>query len=112
MESMRDTYITYRAYDALSPINQSTGQPLLTNPKNLFQSCESFFSLFPQKVADDMKADTGYDAWKSIVYEKNKMPFDSSNISANSFDTPQETKDAQEKAQIKDAENNKLYEAK
>jgi cobaltochelatase CobS len=112
MESMRDTYITYRAYDALSPINQSTGQPLLTNPKNLFQSCESFFSLFPEKIATEMKNDTDYDAWKQIVYQKNQLPFDSANISANNFDTPQEIKEAQDKAQLKDAENNKLYEAK
>jgi hypothetical protein len=104
MESMRDTYRVYRDYENRG---MAGGQLLISKPKTLQQAAESFFSLFPENVATQMKQDTGYEAWKQVIDQKNSMPInDPMNMN---FDTPTEIQEAQSKAQIHDEQKNKIY---
>ena len=107
MMAVRDTYRVFRAYDTMSPISSATGEPLITSPKSINQAMESFFSLFPDNIADTLKEETRYDSFLKIVEEKNNMPFvDENNMD---FDTPQEVQNCLAIAKKRDAEINKIY---
>jgi cobaltochelatase CobS len=105
MESIRDTYIVYRTYE--NRVTSPSGDALIKNPKTVQQACESFFSLFPTNIADDMKAATDYDAFKAVILEKNLMPIvDPMNLN---FDTPKEKSEALALAEQHDLIKNKIY---
>jgi cobaltochelatase CobS len=105
MESVRDTYIVYRTAD--DRILNPSGEPLIKNPKTIQQACESFFSLFPTNIMEDMKRETDYDAFKAIINEKNAMPIiDPMNLN---FDTAQEKATALAMAEQHDLAKNKIY---
>jgi hypothetical protein len=105
MESVRDTYIVYRT--AESRINAPNGESLIKNPKTIQQACESFFSLFPLNIQEDMKRETDYEGFKQIILEKNAMPI--VDPQSMSFDTPQENANALAMAEKHDLEKNKIY---
>jgi hypothetical protein len=68
---------------------------------------ESFFSLFPENIADTLKEDTNYSDFLKVVADKNNVPFvDANNMD---FDTPKELQDCLAIAQKRDAEINKIY---
>jgi hypothetical protein len=105
MESLRDTYIVYRT--AENRIQSPNGESLIKNPKTLQQASESFFSLFPTNIQDDMKQQTDYDTFKATIAEKNAMPItDPQNLN---FDTPQEKANALSMAETHDRDKNKIY---
>lgn len=105
MESVRDTYIVYRT--AEDRLNSPNGDSLIKNPKTIQQACESFFSLFPLNIQEDMKRDTDYDGFKTIIAEKNAIAIaDPNNMD---FDTPQEKATALKMAQDHDLIKNKIY---
>jgi cobaltochelatase CobS len=109
MESMRDTYLVYRTYNEQL---MSGGRSIITNPKSLEQSCESFFSLFPVNIADKMKEDTDYNGFKRIIQSKNEMPVSvGASFADISFDTESEFAAAVRMASDHDAEKSKLYNA-
>jgi hypothetical protein len=104
MESMRDTYRVYRDYEDKLVTG---GEKLITNPKTLQQACESFFSLFPTNVVEQMKNDTDYQGFTNIIAEKNRTPLtDPMNMN---FDTQMETEQALKIAMKNDADKNKIY---
>jgi cobaltochelatase CobS len=105
MESVRDTYIVYRT--AESRINAPNGESLIKNPKTIQQACESFFSLFPLNIQEDMKRETDYEGFKQIIMEKNAMPI--VDPQSMNFDTPQEKANALAMAEKHDLEKNKIY---
>lgn len=105
MESIRDTYIVYRTAD--DRILNPSGETLIKNPKTIQQACESFFSLFPTNIIDDMKRETDYEGFKTTIIEKNAMPLtDPMNLN---FDTEQEKSTALAMAQQHDLDKNKIY---
>lgn len=107
MMAVRDTYRVFRAYDTMSPISSATGEPLISSPKSINQAMESFFSLFPENIADTLKEDTNYSDFLQVVADKNNVPFvDANNMD---FDTPKELQDCLAIAQKRDAEINKIY---
>jgi len=107
MMAVRDTYRVFRAYDTMSPISSATGEPLISSPKSINQAMESFFSLFPENIADTLKEDTNYSDFLQVVTDKNNVPFvDANNMD---FDTPKELQDCLAIAQKRDAEINKIY---
>jgi cobaltochelatase CobS len=107
MMAVRDTYRVFRAYDTMSPISAATGEPLISSPKSINQAMESFFSLFPDNISQQLKEDTKYDDFLKIVEEKNNVPFvDANNMD---FDTPKEVSDCLAIAKKRDAEINKIY---
>ena len=107
MMAVRDTYRVFRAYDTMSPISAATGEPLISSPKSINQAMESFFSLFPENIADTLKEDTNYTDFLQVVADKNNVPFvDANNMD---FDTPKELQDCLAIAQRRDAEINKIY---
>jgi cobaltochelatase CobS len=107
MMAVRDTYRVFRAYDTMSPISAATGEPLISSPKSINQAMESFFSLFPDNISQQLKEDTKYDDFLEIVEEKNNVPFvDANNMD---FDTPKEVSDCLAIAKKRDTEINKIY---
>jgi hypothetical protein len=105
MESLRDTYIVYRT--AENRIKSPNGESLIKNPKTLQQAAESFFSLFPSNIQDDMKNATDYEGFKAVIVEKNAMPIvDPQNLN---FDTAQEKANALSMAETHDRDKNKIY---
>jgi len=107
MMAVRDTYRVFRAYDTMSPISSATGEPLIKSPKSINQAMESFFSLFPENISDELKKETKYADFLKVVEQKNNVPFvDENNMD---FDTPKEVQDCLAIAQKRDAEINKIY---
>jgi hypothetical protein len=110
MESLRDTYKIYRTYDEV--LKSASGTPLISQPKSLQQACESFFSLFPRNVADELKKITDYDGFKTIISAKNNEPLPTDYPSSPmNFDTPQEIADANAKALANDQTKSQIYNA-
>jgi hypothetical protein len=107
MENLRDTYIAYRTYDL--NIVQPNGKSLVEKPKTLAQGLESFFSLFPKNIADDMKTQTQYSDFADVVAQKNAMPIDVNNLSSMNFDTQSEINNALKIAEKHDKEKSTIY---
>jgi len=91
MQNLRETYIVYR--ETLMQNKQGV-QSLISNPKTIIESLETFFSLFKPATRDALMSDpkTSLREFARIVEEKNKMPFDATNIN---FDTPEEMAEGQ-----------------
>jgi hypothetical protein len=110
MESLRDTYKIYRTYD--TALKSANGTPLISQPKSLQQACESFFSLFPNNVANELKNLTDYDGFKATILLKNQEPLPSDFPSSPmNFDTPQEIADANAIALANDQSKSQVYNA-
>jgi hypothetical protein len=110
MESLRDSYKIYRTYDEV--LKSASGTPLISQPKSLQQACESFFSLFPRNVADELKNITDYNGFKTTIAEKNMLPLPTDYPSSPmNFDTPQEVADANAIALANDQSKSQIYNA-
>jgi hypothetical protein len=107
MENLRDTYIAYRTYDL--NIVQPSGKSLIDKPKTLAQGLESFFSLFPKNIADDMKSVSNFIGFLKEVETKNTMPIDVNNLSAMNFDTSEEIKNSIAIAEKHDKSKSSIY---
>ena len=96
MLNVKATYETYR--DVLLKIKnaQTSGVmgELITKPKTIIESMESFFNLLKPTQKEAIMKDTDFDGFKKIVEKKNKMPF--YNDKENNFDTPEEVLQGQE----------------
>jgi len=106
MINAKETYRTYR--DVLDDM-KNNNVDLVTNPKTLIDTMDSFFDLFKPAIRENMINAVDYDGFKMIVKEKDKMPWTNSrnqdpNRKQNDFDTPSELKDA--KALITELEQN------
>jgi len=86
MQNLRETYIVYR--ETLMQ-NKKGVQSLISNPKTIIESLETFFSLFKPATRDALMSDpeTSLKQFVKIVEQKNKMKFDPTDIN---FDTPDE----------------------
>ena len=88
--NVKATYDTYR--DVLlktknAKMSGSTTQ-LISKPKTIIESMESFFNLLKSTQKDAIMKETDFNGFKKIVLEKNKMPF--YDDKENNFDTPAE----------------------
>jgi hypothetical protein len=90
-------------------IVQPNGKSLVEKPKTLAQGLESFFSLFPKNIADDMKTQTQYSDFANVVAQKNAMPIDVNNLSSMNFDTQSEINNALKIAEKHDKEKSTIY---
>jgi hypothetical protein len=98
---------TYRAYRDVLDDMKNNNVDLVTNPKTIVDTMESFFDLFKPAVRENMVNAVDFDGFKKIVKEKDKMPWTNSrnqdpNRKPNNFDSPSEMKEAQ--ALIKELE--------
>jgi hypothetical protein len=89
MINAKATYYEYRklkqnAVQGSTAINANTA---ISNPKTLIDTMENFFGLFKQSTKDALIAEVNFDAFKAIVKEKDKMPF---NAASPDFDTASE----------------------
>lgn len=82
MENLRETYKVYREAKA-NPSSTSA----IKNPKTIIDSMETFFSLFKETPKAAILNEVDFRQFKKIVEQKDKMPFDASNIN---FDTAAE----------------------
>jgi|GEM_PF-995531 len=105
MINVKATYIAYR--DVLSKTSSQLTQTSATigdtgttttpitqavsSPKTIIESMEFFFGLFKPAIKDTIIKDTNFDAFKRIVAEKNKMPYDPD---APNFDTQKDIDEA------------------
>lgn len=104
MENARQTYYVYR--DVMQKNKSAKTASLITEPKTLENTMETFFELFKdvQKQAIMQKAD--YEGFKKIIAEKNKMPFDKD---APNFNTPTELTEAEDMVRaFEQANKNKI----
>jgi hypothetical protein len=82
---------------------------LIDKPKTLAQGLESFFSLFPKNIADDMKKVSNFIGFLKEVETKNTMPIDVNNLSAMNFDTSEEIKNSVAIAEKHDISKSSIY---
>jgi cobaltochelatase CobS len=93
MINAKETYRTYR--DVLDEIKTGKAN-LISSPKTLIDTMDEFFNLFKPAQKESIIDMVGYEEFKRIVAEKNKMPYvHSSNKVANDFNTPAEIAEAQ-----------------
>ena len=96
MQNVKATYNAYR--DVLLKIKNAktsgaTSQ-LVSKPKTIIESMESFFNLLKPTQKDAIMKETDFNGFKKIVLEKNKMPF--YDDKENNFDTPAEVQEGEE----------------
>jgi cobaltochelatase CobS len=96
MLNVKATYDTYR--DVLlktknAKMSGATSQ-LISKPKTIIESMESFFNLLKPTQKDAIMKDTDFNGFKKIVLEKNKMPF--YDDKENNFDTPNEIQEGED----------------
>jgi cobaltochelatase CobS len=96
MLNVKATYNSYR--DVLLKIKNAktsgaTSQ-LISKPKTIIESMESFFNLLKSTQKDAIMKETDFNGFKKIVLEKNKMPF--YDDKENNFDTPTEIQEGEE----------------
>jgi cobaltochelatase CobS len=87
---------TYRVYRDVMDDMKSNKVDMITSPKTLVQTMDSFFDLFKpaQKTAIEQEVD--YNNFKTILKEKDKMPYiHSRNKQMNDFNTATEMSEAQ-----------------
>jgi cobaltochelatase CobS len=97
MINAKETYRTYR--DVLDDM-KNNNVDLVTNPKTIVDTMESFFDLFKPAIRENIVDAVDFEGFKKIVKEKDKMPWTNSrnqdpNRKPNNFDTPSEMKEAQ-----------------
>ena len=96
MLNVKATYNTYR--DVLLKIKnaQTSGSmtELISKPKTIIESMESFFNLLKPTQKDAIMQETNFNEFKKTVEKKNKMPF--FNDKENNFDTPEEIQEGED----------------
>lgn len=107
---MINTRATYEAYrDVVDKISKQRGKisnQAITQPKTIIESMDNFFGLFKEAPRRAIIEGVDYDAFKRLVAEKNKMPY---NPDAPDFDTPQEIREAQELIRLNEEEIRRRY---
>jgi cobaltochelatase CobS len=94
MQSLRDTYITYRnVMEKLPKKNPQNANIPIIYPKTIIESYNSFFALFKPATRSAILSKIDFDAFKKVVAQKDKMPYNEANPN---FDTPDEIREAQE----------------
>ena len=88
---------TYRVYRDIELEKASGKMDMVTNPKTLKDTMDSFFELFKPAQKDAIINEVDYTRFLQIVEEKNKMPYYSSadKTKSNDFNTPSEMTEAQ-----------------
>ena len=82
MINMKFTYLAYREVKGsvknVSILDKETGKSkeAISNPKTVIQAMETFFALFKPAQIQPLKDKCGFDAFKRVVEEKNKKPYD------------------------------------
>jgi cobaltochelatase CobS len=92
MINARETYKVYR--DIVGGINVQKGgvnSQAITNPKTLVETLDNFFNLFKEVPRRTIKEAVDYEGFKTIILEKNNMPY---NPDVPDFNTPQEEAEA------------------
>ena len=100
MQNLKATYEVYR----VEKESQTQGLAnAITNPKTIIEALETFFELFKPVTRTALIAELNIDAFKAIIAEKDKMPYDPSNPD---FNTASEITTAEK--MIKDYEDTQL----
>ena len=100
MQNLKATYEVYR----VEKESQTQGLAnAITNPKTIIEALETFFELFKPVTRTALIAELNIDAFKAIIAEKDKMPYDPSNPN---FNTATEITTAEK--MIKDYEDTQL----
>ncbi len=83
---------TYRVYRDVELDKKNKKMDMVTQPKTLINTMDSLFELFKPAQKDAITQEVGYEDFKKIVEEKNKMPYNHSNdkTKGNDFNTPAE----------------------
>lgn len=88
MINVKATYCAYRAVvDKVLEKKGNIQNSAITNPKTIIESLEDFFGLFKPTTRETIEREVNFEAFKQIVAEKNKMPF---NPDAPDFNTQAE----------------------
>lgn len=90
MQNLKSTYDVYRIEKEKIDKGMAT---IITNPKTLIDSLNTFFELFKPSTRAALLAELDIDGFKRIVAEKDKMPYDPK---APNFNTPSEVQEAQQ----------------
>lgn len=96
MLNVKSTYNTYRDVLLKTKNAKTSGatSQLVSKPKTIIESMESFFNLLKPTQKDAIMKETDFNGFKKIVLEKNKMPF--YDDKENNFDTPAEIQEGEE----------------
>jgi cobaltochelatase CobS len=88
---------TYRVYRDIELDKANGKMDMVSNPKTLKDTMDSFFDLFKPAQKDAIINEVDYQGFLKIVEEKNKMPYFSSSdkTKSNDFNTPTEMSEAQ-----------------
>jgi cobaltochelatase CobS len=87
---------TYRVYRDVMDDMKSNKVDMITSPKTLIQTMDSFFDLFKPAQAIAIIKEVDYENFKQVLKEKEKMPYiHSRNKQMNDFNTPTEMSEAQ-----------------
>jgi hypothetical protein len=88
MVNLKWTYCAYReVIDKVAKSKGNINNDAITNPKTIIDSLNDFFNLFKPAIKDAIISEVGYEGFKRILAQKDKMPFD---VAKPDFDTPQE----------------------
>lgn len=90
MQNLKATYDVYRIEKEKMEKGLAT---VITNPKTIIDSLNTFFELFKPSTRAALLAELDIDGFKRVVAEKDKMPFDKK---APNFNTPSEVQEAQQ----------------
>jgi hypothetical protein len=90
MQNLKSTYEVYRIEKEK---NEKGVANVITNPKTIIDSLNTFFELFKPSTRQALLAELDVEGFKRIVAEKDKMPYDPS---APNFNTPSEVQEANE----------------
>ena len=111
MINMKFTYLAYREVKGsvknVSILDKETGKSkeAISNPKTVIQAMETFFALFKPAQIQPLKDKCGFDAFKRVVEEKNKKPYDP--LKPN-FDTDQELEEGRNIVEAYQAKNKNI----
>ena len=87
---------TYRVYRDVMDDMKSNKVDMITSPKTLIQTMDSFFDLFKPAQKTAIIQEVDYDNFKQVLKEKDKMLYiHSRNKQMNDFNTPTEMSEAQ-----------------
>lgn len=90
MQNLKATYDVYRIEKEKMEKGLAT---VITNPKTIIDSLNTFFELFKPSTRAALLAELDIDGFKRVIAEKDKMPFDKK---APNFNTPSEVQEAQQ----------------
>ena len=89
---MQNLKATYNVYRIEKEKNEKGLATVITDPKTIIDSLNTFFELFKPSTRTALLAEMDIDGFKRVIAEKDKMPFDP--IAPN-FNTPTEVQEAQ-----------------